>query len=71
MHASSPMTASPPRSIKRSGKTRSMLFWSACRHGEIAEGFIIAVDKCGKVLAEHFPPEPGGEDQLPDRIYLI
>jgi putative membrane protein len=39
--------------------------------GEIAEGFIIAVDKCGRVLAEHFPPEPGDEDQLPDRIYLI
>lgn len=40
-------------------------------YGEIGEGFIIAVDKCGKVLAEHFPPEPGDEDQLPDRIYLI
>jgi putative membrane protein len=39
--------------------------------GEIAEGFIIAVGKCGRVLAEHFPPEPGDEDQLPDRIYLI
>jgi len=40
-------------------------------YGEIAEGFVIAVEKCGRVLAEHFPPEPGGEDQLPDRIYLI
>jgi len=39
--------------------------------GEIAEGFIIAVEKCGRVLAEHFPPEPGSEDELPDRIYLI
>jgi putative membrane protein len=40
-------------------------------YGEIAEGFVIAVEKCGRVLAEHFPPEPGDEDQLPDRIYLI
>jgi putative membrane protein len=38
---------------------------------DIAEGFVIAVGKCGEVLAEHFPPEAGQEDQLPDRIYLI
>ncbi len=44
---------------------------SCAGEGEIAEGFVIAVEKCGRVLAEHFPPEPGGEDQLPDRIYLI
>ncbi len=40
-------------------------------NGEIAEGYVIAVEKCGQVLAEHFPPEPGQEDQLPDRIFLI
>jgi putative membrane protein len=39
--------------------------------GAIAEGFIIAVEKCGLVLAEHFPPGIGDEDELPDRIYLI
>jgi putative membrane protein len=39
--------------------------------GEIAEGFIVAVEKCGRVLAQHFPPEDGSEDELPDRIYLI
>jgi putative membrane protein len=44
---------------------------SCAGEGEIAEGFVIAVEKCGGVLAEYFPPEPGGEDQLPDRIYLI
>jgi putative membrane protein len=38
---------------------------------EIVEGLVIAVEKCGAVLAEHFPPETGDEDQLPDRIYLI
>jgi putative membrane protein len=39
--------------------------------GEITEGFVIAVEKCGRVLAEHFPPESDDKDQLPDRIYLI
>ncbi len=39
--------------------------------GDVAEGFVIAVEKCGQVLAEHYPPEPGQEDQLPDRIFLI
>ncbi|HET6378935.1 MAG TPA: hypothetical protein VFG05_11620 [Methylocella sp.] len=37
--------------------------------GEIAEGFILAVEICGRQLAEHFPPGGGGE--LPDRIYVI
>lgn len=38
--------------------------------GKIAEGFIAAVDKCGALLAEHFPP---GErkHELPDRIFVI
>ncbi len=39
--------------------------------GEITEGFVIAVEKCGRVLATHFPPETGDKDQLADRIYLI
>jgi putative membrane protein len=39
--------------------------------GEIAEGFLIAVEKCGDILAEHFPSAPGREDELPDRIYII
>ncbi|MGH6812146.1 MAG: TPM domain-containing protein [Methylocella sp.] len=41
------------------------------RGGRIAEGFVIAVEKCGKVLAEHFPPGSDDKDELPDRIYLI
>ncbi len=44
---------------------------SRVSEGEIAEGFVITVEKCGRVLAEHFPSEAGGEDELPDRIYLI
>jgi putative membrane protein len=40
------------------------------KQGRIAEGFIIAVETCGTVLTEHFPPgDP--RDELPDRIYVI
>lgn len=37
--------------------------------GDLAGGYVAAVEKCGAVLAEHFPPGAGGE--LPDRIYII
>ena len=39
--------------------------------GEIADGLVSAVEKCGRVLAEHFPPQGDDKDELPDRIYLI
>jgi putative membrane protein len=39
--------------------------------GQIADGFVFAVEKCGKVLAEHFPPASDDKDELPDRIYMI
>ncbi len=39
--------------------------------GEVVEGLVMAVEKCGKVLAEHFPPERDDRDELPDRVYLI
>jgi putative membrane protein len=41
------------------------------RGGSIAEGFIAAVDFCGKVLEQHFPRSETSRDELPDRIYLI
>ena len=41
------------------------------REGRVADGFIAAVETCGEVLATHFPSSGGGEDELPDRIYLI
>ena len=41
------------------------------REGRVADGFIAAIESCGKVLATHFPSSGGGEDELPDRIYLI
>lgn len=41
------------------------------RDGAIADGFVIAVEKCGKVLAQHFPRTEADNSVLPDRIYLI
>ena len=44
---------------------------SHMRDGEIADGFVAAIDLCGKELAQHFPPTEGSGDELPDQIYLI
>jgi putative membrane protein len=41
------------------------------RDGRIAEGFIAAIATCGAVLEAHFPRSTTGDDELPDRIYLI
>jgi putative membrane protein len=41
------------------------------RDGRIADGFIAAIDLCGKKLAEHFPRAAASHGTLPDRIYLI
>jgi putative membrane protein len=41
------------------------------RDDRIAEGFIAAIDACGKVLAAHFPHTETSRDELPDRIYLV
>ncbi len=40
------------------------------RNGDMATGFISAVEQCGEVLASHFPAS-GAVDELPDRIYVI
>lgn len=41
------------------------------RDGRLAEGFITAIEACGKQLAAHFPRTQGTRDELPDRIYVI
>ncbi len=41
------------------------------RDGRIADGFVEAIDRCGRVLATHFPRAEADRDELPDRIYLI
>jgi putative membrane protein len=39
--------------------------------GRIADGFIAAIDLCGRVLEQHFPRSETSRDELPDRIYVI
>jgi putative membrane protein len=41
------------------------------RSGRISEGFIAAIERCAKVLEQHFPPSETSRDELPDRIYVI
>lgn len=41
------------------------------RQGQIAEGFIAAIGRCGNVLADHFPPAAENRDELRDRIYFM
>lgn len=41
---------------------------SAARAGKIADGVARAVDACGALLAEHFPPAKGDRDELPNRV---
>jgi putative membrane protein len=41
------------------------------RHGRIADGFVAAIERCGRVLEEHFPRSETDRRELPDRIYVI
>lgn len=41
------------------------------REKHIADGFITAIDRCGAVLATHFPATGPERSELPDRIFLI
>jgi len=41
------------------------------RHGRVADGFIAAIERCGRVLEENFPRSEEDRRELPDRIYLI
>jgi putative membrane protein len=39
--------------------------------GDVAGGFVAAIEKCGRVMEAHFPRSATGGGELPDRIYLI
>lgn len=41
------------------------------RGGRVADGFVEAIERCGAVLATHFPRTETDRAELPDRIYLI
>ncbi len=41
------------------------------RDGRPAEGFIAAIEQCGAVLSEHFPPGTLDRNELPDKLIEI
>jgi uncharacterized membrane protein len=40
------------------------------RSGDLTAGLLHAIDSIGDRLAEHFPPDPIGDNELPDRVEL-
>ena len=43
----------------------------AIRDGTRTGGFVAAIDKCGAILAEHFPPEAADYDELPNHLIVL
>jgi putative membrane protein len=41
------------------------------KQGRPADGFVAAIEQCGRVLAEHFPPGALKRDELPNRLVEI
>jgi putative membrane protein len=41
------------------------------KEGRTAEGFIAAIEQCGAVLAQHFPPGTLARDELPNKLVEI
>ena len=39
--------------------------------GTRTEGFVAAIETCGAILAEHFPPEAGDHDELPNHLIVL
>ena len=46
-------------------------FVTRVRAGQVADGFVEAVERCGVVLIEHFPRTPGDADELPNHLIEI
>jgi uncharacterized membrane protein len=40
------------------------------RGGDLTAGLLHAIDTIGDRLAEHFPPDPLGDNELPDRVEI-
>jgi len=41
------------------------------RDDRIADGFVAAIDLCGRELEQHFPQSDEDRNKLPDRIYVM
>ena len=46
-------------------------FVSDVRSARVADGFRIAIQKVGEILAEHFPAGAKNPDELPNKLYVI
>jgi putative membrane protein len=46
-------------------------FTAAIKAGRPADGFVAAIERCGAVLAAHFPPGALQRDDLPDKLLEI
>ncbi len=46
-------------------------FVAKVRQRQIAEGFLEAVDRCGALLAEHFPSSDKDPNELPNRLVVL
>jgi putative membrane protein len=44
---------------------------AAVKEGRPGDGFVAAIERCGTVLAEHFPPGALKRDELPDKLVEI
>jgi len=44
---------------------------TAIKAGRPADGFVAAIERCGAVLAAHFPPGALQRDELPDKLLEI
>lgn len=44
---------------------------SAVKTGRPADGFVAAIERCGTVLAAHFPPGSLNREELPDKLVEI
>jgi putative membrane protein len=46
---------------------------AAIKDGRVGDGLVAAIERCGAVLAQHFPPPPGSRnpDELPDKLVEI
>jgi putative membrane protein len=44
---------------------------AAIKDGRPGDGFVAAIEKCGAVLAQHFPPGALNPDELPNKLVVI
>ncbi len=44
---------------------------AAVKDGRPADGFVAAIERCGAILADHFPPGALKRDEIPDKLLEI